>query len=186
MRVSFSGDLGWELHCDAENQLALYSAILEAAREFDGGPVGSRALGSLRIEKGYGTWGREYSQEYWPHEVGLDWLIKLDKDFLHKEAYLAVMDKAPREKLSIFEIEAHNDADATGGEPIFTADGRSVGRVTSGAYGYWVDKSLALGYADPKVAGPGDEVEVFILGLPHKARILEAAPFDPQGKRLRS
>lgn len=186
LRVSFSGDLGWELHCDAENQLALYSAILEAAREFDGGPVGSRALGSLRIEKGYGTWGREYSQEYWPHEVGLDWLIKLDKDFLHKEAYLAVMDKAPREKLSIFEIEAHNDADATGGEPIFTADGRSVGRVTSGAYGYWVDKSLALGYADPKVAGPGDEVEVFILGLPHKARILEAAPFDPQGKRLRS
>ncbi|MEM8650370.1 MAG: FAD-dependent oxidoreductase [Pseudomonadota bacterium] len=185
LRVSFSGDLGWELHCDAENQVALYTAILEAAREFDGGPVGSRALGSLRIEKGYGSWGREYSQEYWPHEVGLDGLIKLDKDFLHKDAYLAVKDKAPREKLSIFEIDANNDADATGGEAIFTPDGRSVGRVTSGAYGYWVDKSLALGYADPKVAGPGDEVEVFILGLPHKARILEAAPFDPEGKRLR-
>ncbi|MEM9331963.1 MAG: FAD-dependent oxidoreductase [Pseudomonadota bacterium] len=186
LRVSFSGDLGWELHCKRENQVALYTALLDAARELGGGPVGSRALGSLRIEKGYGSWGREYSQEYWPHEVGLDGLIKLDKDFLHKEAYLAVKDNAPREMLSVFEIEADHDADASGGEPIFTPDGRPVGRVTSGAYGYWVGKSLAMGYADPKIAGPGDTVNVYILGIPHSARILEAAPFDPEGKRLRS
>ena len=186
LRVSFTGDLGWELHCDAADQVTLYTALLGAARDLGGGPVGARALGSMRIEKGYGSWGREYSQEYWPQEVGLAGLIKLDKDFLHKDAYLAIKDNPMREKLSIFEIEAVNDADASGGEPVFTPDGRPVGRVTSGAFGYHVGKSLALGFADPKVARPGDAVEVFLLGKPHKARILEAPAFDPDGLRLRA
>ena len=130
-RTGFTGDLGWELHCAEEDQIRLYSALLEAAKECDGGPVGGRALGSLRIEKGYGSWGREYSQEYWPQEVGLAGLIKLDKDFLHKDAYVQIKDNAAREVLSIFEVEVTN-ADASGGEPIFTPDGAPVGRVTSG------------------------------------------------------
>ena len=184
IRVSFTGDLGWELHCAEQDQIRLYSALLDAAKTFNGGPVGGRALGSLRIEKGYGSWGREYSQEYWPQEVGLAGLIKLDKDFLHKDAYLAVKDNALREVLSIFEVDAV-DADAAGGEPIFTADGKPVGRVTSGAYGYSVGKSLAIGYADPKVARPGDMVEIFILGRPHTAKLLVKPPFDPDGLRLR-
>ncbi len=184
IRVSFTGDLGWELHCAENDQIRLYSALLEAAKDFGGGPVGGRALGALRIEKGYGSWGREYSQEYWPQEVGLAGLIKLDKDFLHKDAYLAIKDNTPREVLSIFEVDV-TDADATGGEPIFTSDGTPVGRVTSGAFGYSVRKSLAIGYADPKEAQPGDTVEVFILGKPHKARLLAEPPFDPAGHRLR-
>ncbi len=184
IRVSFTGDLGWELHCAESDQIRLYSALLDAAKELNGGPVGGRALGSLRIEKGYGSWGREYSQEYWPQEVGLAGLIKLDKDFLHKDAYLAVKDNAPREVLSVFEVEV-TTADAAGGEPIFTPDGTPVGRVTSGAYGYSVGKSLALGYANPNVAGPGDSVDIFILGKPHNARILSQPPFDPKGRRLR-
>ncbi len=184
IRVSFTGDLGWELHCAESDQIRLYSALLDTAKELNGGPVGGRALGSLRIEKGYGSWGREYSQEYWPQEVGLAGLIKLDKDFLHKDAYLAVKDNAPREILSVFEVEV-TTADATGGEPIFTPDGTPVGRVTSGAYGYSVGKSLALGYANPNVAGPGETVDIFILGKPHKARILSQPPFDPKGHRLR-
>ncbi len=185
IRVSFTGDLGWELHCAEEDQTRLYAALLDEAKLLDGGPVGGRALGSLRIEKGYGSWGREYSQEYWPQEVGLAGLIKLDKDFLHKDAYLSVKDNAAREVLSIFEVEVSEDADATGGEPIFTPDGTPVGRVTSGAYGYSVGKSLALGYINPEVAQPGDTVEVFILGKPHKAKILSEPPFDPDGNRLR-
>ena len=92
---------------------------------------------------------------------------------------------AAREVLSIFEVEVSEDADATGGEPIFTPDGTPVGRVTSGAYGYSVGKSLALGYINPEVAQPGDTVEVFILGMPHKAKILSEPPFDPDGNRLR-
>ncbi len=186
IRVSFTGDLGWELHCDEADQIRLYTALIERAREFDGGPVGGRALGSLRIEKGYGSWGREYSPEYWPQEVALERLIKLDKEFLNKDAYLAVRGNPSREVLSVFEVDAVHDADASGGEPIFTRDGRSVGRVTSGAYGYSVGKSLAIGYADPKVAKPGDELEVFILGRPHKAVLLAEPPFDPKGERLRA
>ncbi|MEC8365751.1 MAG: dehydrogenase, partial [Pseudomonadota bacterium] len=86
IRVSFTGDLGWELHCAVDDQVALYEILLEAAAAHGGGPVGGRALGALRIEKGYGSWGREYSPEYWPQEAGLHGLIKLDKDFLNKEA----------------------------------------------------------------------------------------------------
>jgi dimethylglycine dehydrogenase len=151
-----------------------------------GGPVGARALGSLRIEKGYGSWGREYSPEYWPQEVGLERLIKLDKDFLNKAAYLAIKDTPPRERLSIFEVDAVENADATGGEPIFLPDGTSVGRVTSGAYGYSVEKSLALGFVKDGTAQAGDRVEIFILGKPHKATLLAQPPFDPKGEKLRA
>ena len=126
-----------------EDQLRLYNALLEAGKSYGAGPVGGRALMSLRVEKGYGSWSREYSPEYWPQEVGLEALIKLDKDFLHKDAYLAVKDKAPREVLSIIEILDTTKADATGGEPIFDLNGKGVGRVTSGSYGYGVKKSLA-------------------------------------------
>jgi dimethylglycine dehydrogenase len=78
LRVSFTGDLGWELYCAAEDQVTLYTALLEAARDAGGGPVGSRALMSLRLEKGYGSWGRDYSPEYWPQESGLAGLVKAD------------------------------------------------------------------------------------------------------------
>ncbi|NOE35804.1 FAD-dependent oxidoreductase [Ruegeria sp. HKCCD7318] len=186
IRVSFTGDLGWELHCAEADQVALYTALLEAANDCGGGPVGGRALGSLRIEKGYGSWGREYSQEYWPQEVGLTGLIKLDKDFLHKDAYLTVKDNAPREVLSVFELDVAEDADATGSEPIFTPDGRPVGRVTSGAFGYSVGKSLAIGFRNPEVAKPGDEVIIQVIGKPHTGRVLAEAPFDPNGGRLRN
>ena len=186
IRVSFTGDLGWELHCAADDQMALYEALLEAAAAHDGGPVGGRALGALRIEKGYGSWGREYSPEYWPQEAGLHRLIKLDKNFLNKDAYLKISNTPPRESLTMFEVDVTDNADANGGEPIFLADGTPVGRVTSGAYGYTVGKSLAIGYAREGVVRAGDEVEIFILGKPHSARVLDKPPFDAAGERLRA
>lgn len=187
LRVSFTGDLGWELHCAAGDQLRLYDALLETGRAFGAGPVGSRALMSLRIEKGYGSWSREYSPEYWPQEVGLDRLVKLDKDFLNKDAVAANMAREPREHLVVLALDesdtAASNADATGGEPIFK-DGTGIGRVTSGAYGYSVGMSLALGYV--KGAAPGDHVDVMVLGRPHRAVILAEPPFDPSGARLRA
>ena len=186
LRVSFTGDLGWELHCDAADQPALYGALIKAGRDVGAGPVGSRALMSLRIEKGYGSWGREYSPEYWPQEVGLDRLCKLDKEFLNKPTLLEVLQKPAREQLVVLALDADatdaSNADATGGEPIFK-DGVGVGRVTSGAYGYSVGLSLALGFV--KNVKPGDRVEVMVLGVPHGAVVLEQAPFDPDGARLR-
>lgn len=185
LRVSFTGDLGWELYCDRADQAALYEALLTAGAPLGAGPVGSRALMSLRIEKGYGSWSREYSPEWWPQESGLDGLIKLEKDFLNKSAYLALRNTPPRERLSILELcETPMNADASGGEPIFLPDGTPVGRVTSGAYGYTVGKSLALGYL--RDAGPGDQVDVMILGVPHRGVVLDAPPFDPNGLRLRA
>ena len=186
IRVSFTGDLGWELHCAESDQLALYTALLEAAAAHGGGPVGGRALGALRIEKGYGSWGREYSPEYWPQEAGLHGLIKLDKAFLNKDAYLRISNTPPRETLTMFEIDVTEDADANGGEPIFLADGTPVGRVTSGAFGYTVGKSLALGYARDGVVAAGDRVDIYILGKPHGATVLAEPPFDAAGARLRA
>ena len=186
IRVSFTGDLGWELHCAVDDQTALYEVLLEAAAAHGGGPVGGRALGALRIEKGYGSWGREYSPEYWPQEAGLHGLIKLDKDFLNKEAYLKISNTPPRESLTMFEVDITDNADANGGEPIFLADGTPVGRVTSGSYGYTVGKSLAIGYAREGVVRAGDKVEIFILGKPHAATVLDKPPFDAGGERLRA
>ena len=186
LRVSFTGDLGWELHCETQDQAKLYEALLTAGQDLGARPVGSRALMSLRIEKGYGSWSREYSPEYWPQEVGLERLCKLEKDFLNKSAAVANLEKPAREELVILHLEdadvTASNADATGGEPIFK-DGVGIGRVTSGAYGYTVGMSLALGFV--KGATAGDEVDVMVLGKPHKARILSEPPFDAGGKILR-
>ena len=184
LRVSFTGDLGWELYCDANDQVALYTALLEASRPFGAGPVGSRALMSLRVEKGYGSWGRDYSPEYWPQESGLARLVKGDKDFLNKAAWQSIADRPARETMCMLEIDAI-DADASGGEPIFLSDGTPAGQVSSGAYGYSVEKSLAIAYLKAGLAVPGDTVHVAILGKNHTARVLAKPPFDPDGNRLR-
>ncbi|MBY4892667.1 FAD-dependent oxidoreductase [Rhodobacteraceae bacterium N5(2021)] len=184
IRVSFTGDLGWELHCAEADQISLYTALLDAGREFDAGPVGSRALMSLRLEKGYGSWGRDYSPEYWPHESGLAGLIKRDKDFLNKDSWLKIEAHAPREDMVLLSIDA-TTADASGAEPVFLPDGTPIGQVSSGAYGYSVNQSLALAYLKSGSAKPGDEVHVAILGRPHTARVLAEPPFDPNGQRLR-
>ncbi|RBI85648.1 dehydrogenase [Rhodosalinus halophilus] len=184
LRVSFTGELGWELHCAAHDQVALYTALLEAGRGLGAGPAGSRALMSLRLEKGYGSWGRDYSPEYRPQESGLAGLVRRDKDFLNRPAWEAVADAPPREVLRLLEIEA-TEADAAGGEPVFLPDGTPAGQVSSGGYGYHVDSSLALAYLAPELAGPGDVVHVAILGRPHAARVLAEPPFDPKGLRLR-
>ncbi len=184
LRVSFTGDLGWELHCAEGDQKRLYEALLLAGQAVGAGPVGSRALMSLRVEKGYGSWGRDYSPEYWPKETGLAGLIKMDKDFLNKAAYAAIAGNAPREVLRSLVIEAVS-ADATGNEPIFDLAGKPAGKVSSGTYGYHVGQSLALAYLRPDIS-PGAELQVMVLGRPHRARVLDGAAFDPEGKRLRA
>ncbi len=184
IRVSFTGDLGWELHCAENDQIALYTALLAAGADVGAGPVGGRALMSMRLEKGYGSWGRDYSPEYWPHESGLAGLIKADKDFLNKAAWESIAEQPARETMVLLEVDA-TTADASGSEPIFAADGTPIGQVSSGAYGYSVGKSLALAYLKAGTAKPGDTVHVAILGAPHTARVLARPPFDPDGLRLR-
>ena len=142
---------------------------------------------SMRVEKGYGSWSREYSPEYWPHEQGMARLCKMDKDFLNKASLQKVLANEPREQMVMLHLDEDavnaSNADASCGEPIFQ-DGLGVGRVTSGTYGYTVGMSLAL--AMVKGVVPGDEVEVMVLGQPHKAKILHEPPFDPRGEKLRA
>ncbi len=147
--------------------------------------VGSRSLLSLRVEKGYGSWGREYSPEYWPQEVGLERLVKADKPaFVGRDAYLALKDKPAREKLVVLEIDV-DKADAVGGEPVFTRKGEAAGRITSGAYGHTVGKSLGLAMIQTEQLANNEAFDVAILGLAHGARVLKAPAFDPEGVRLR-
>ncbi len=188
-RVSFTGDLGYEISTREETQLVLYQSIFEHGREFGIRPIGSRALGSMRIEKGYGSWGREYSPEWYPTESGMEKLVKTEKpEFLGKEAYMKLKDQPTRQLLCQFTIETQpgeEGADAWGGEPIFK-DGKYVGRITSGSYSFMFNTSVALGYVDTQDATPGDGFEVAILGLPHKARLLSEPLFDPRGAKLRA
>lgn len=185
LRVSFTGDLGWELHCSASDQVKLYAALLDAGREVGAGPVGSRALASLRIEKGYGSWGRDYSPEYWPHESGLARFVKEDKPFLNKAAWEAIAALPPRDMITMLEIQA-DAADAWGGEPVFLSDCTPLGQVSSGGYGFSVGKSLAIAYLKAGMVRPGDRVMVSILGLDTSATVLDTPPFDPEGLRLRA
>lgn len=184
LRVSFTGDLGWELYVAEADQLRLYAALIEAGKPFGAGPVGSRALMSLRLEKGYGSWGRDYSPEYWPQECGLAGLISRDKTFLNHDGWRAIADRPARDRMVLLEIAA-TEADASGGEPIFLPDGTPAGQVSSGGYGHTVGKSLALAYLKADHAAPGTALEVSLLGRPHAARVLERPPFDPGGDRLR-
>ena len=185
IRVSFTGDLGYEIYTEEANQLALYQAIFEHGADFGIVPVGSRALGCMRIEKGYGSWGREYSPEWSPLESGLARLVKTDKpEFLGREAWLARKDEPPKQMLCSFAIDT-DDADAWGGETIYK-NGRYAGRVTSGAYGFSVERSVALGYVNAALLDDDDRYEIAVLGKPHKARLLKEPLFDPKGARLRS
>ncbi len=186
LRLSFTGDLGGQLYVDAARQLHLYEALLDAGRDLGVRPVGSRSLLSLRVEKGYGSWSREYSPEYWPQEVGLDRLVKTDKgDFIGRRAYLELAKRPPREKLVMLEIDAET-ADASGGEPIYTRDGAPAGRITSGAYGHTVDRSLGLAMIKRELLDAHDAFDVYVLGRPHAARVLAKPAFDPTGSRLRA
>jgi dimethylglycine dehydrogenase len=184
LRVSFTGDLGWELHIAEADQTRLYSALIEAGKAIGAGPVGSRALMSLRLEKGYGSWGRDYSPEYWPQECGLAGLIRPDKTFLNHDSWRAIAERPARDRMVLLEIDA-TEADASGGEPIFLPGGKPAGQVSSGGYGHTVGESLAMAYLKAEHATPGTALEVSLLGRPHAARVLEHPPFDPEGDRLR-
>ena len=185
LRVSFTGDLGWEIYCDVGDQLAVYTALIDAAAELGGGPVGSRALMSLRVEKGYGSWSREYSLEYWPQEVGLERLCKMDKEFLNKSAAAEVMQNEPRENLVLIHIDEDavtaSNADARG-----RADFQRWGWHWPRDFGgLWVFRWHVAGAWIRENASAGDRVQVMILGKPHDGKILAEPPFDPKGERLR-
>jgi len=183
-RVSFSGDLGYEIWVTSDYQRALYDLLLAAGKPFGIRPVGARALGSLRLEKSFGTWAREFRPIYGPFEAGLDRFIDLTKtDFIGKAAAVAEKASGGVRKLITLNVDA-NDADAIGDEPIWHKD-EVVGWVTSGGYGHHVGHSIAMGYVNNDVATETTGFEVELIGERRGAIRLTAPAFDPSGKRMR-
>jgi dimethylglycine dehydrogenase len=183
-RITFTGDLGFEIWVTTEYQRALYDLITAAGPVHGLRHFGGRALNAMRIEKSFGTWAREYRPIYGPFEAGLGRFVDLKKDaFVGRAAALEEQASGGKLRLVTFAVDA-TDADASGDEPIWH-DGKVVGWVTSGAYGYSVQRSLALGYIPAALAGADEGFEIELIGERRRATRLSGAAFDPDGGRMR-
>jgi dimethylglycine dehydrogenase len=183
-RISFTGDLGFEIWVTTDYQRALYDLITAAGAAHGLRHFGARALNAMRVEKSFGTWAREYRPIYGPYEAGLGRFVDLKKDaFVGRAAALEEQASGGRLRLVAFAVDA-TDADASGDEPIWH-DGKVVGWVSSGAYGYSVQRSLALGYVHAALASADEGFEIELIGERRKATRLATAAFDPAGGRMR-
>jgi glycine cleavage system aminomethyltransferase T/glycine/D-amino acid oxidase-like deaminating enzyme len=182
LRVTYVGELGWELYCPSEFGLALWDAIWDAGREHGLVAGGYKAIDSLRLEKGYRVWGTDITADDTPYEAGLGFAVKLDKDFVGKDALVAAGE--PERLLACITL-ADPRAVALGSEPV-RVDGRLAGRVTSGGYGYTVERSIAYAYLPAAAAVPGAEVEVEIFGDRVAGEVASEPLWDPAGERLRA
>jgi dimethylglycine dehydrogenase len=184
-RVSFTGDLGYEIWVKPEYQRYLHELLLDAGRDDGIRHFGARALHSMRLEKSFGTWAREYRPLYGPVEAGLGRFVAWDKpDFVGRAAALEDRASGGKLRLCAFRVEA-GDADAIGDEPIWHR-GKPLGWVTSGGYGHSVGASLALGYVPRDIASEVDGFEVEIIGERRRATRLPEPAFDPKGTRMRA
>jgi dimethylglycine dehydrogenase len=182
-RISFTGDLGYEIWCAPDGQLTLYERLLAAGEDLELRHCGGRALHALRLEKSFGSFRREYTPDHTPLEAGLMGFVDLRKnDFTGRDAVLEERDRGPRLARVTLTVETE-DADAHGNEPVWHA-GEVVGWVTSGGYAYTPGHSVALGYV-PAALGGENDFEVEILGHRRPARRSTAALFDPAGERMR-
>lgn len=185
LRVSYVGELGYELHCPMAELVRLYAAIRDQGERFGIADFGAYAMNSLRLEKAYRGFGQELTNEVTMLEAGLERFLALDKgDFIGRAASLRAKELGPRFRLAYLEVDA-SDADCLGNEPVLAA-GRVVGVTTSGGYGFAVRSSLAFAYVEPAFAAPGTALEVAILGDLRPARVRAEAAWDPANARLRA
>ncbi len=183
-RLSIAGELGFEINCPVGMHATLRETLLEAGADLGLAEVGYYALNSLRLEKSFGIWSREFTQGYTPGETGLDRFIAFDKgDFIGREAALREREAGVSRRIVTLEVDVV-DADASGFEPVWH-EGRRVGFVTSGGYGYTTGKSVALALVDDDFAGEGTALSVHIVGVERPARVIAASPHDPLGKAMR-
>ena len=184
LRVSYVGELGWELHCPMGRLRDLYDAVWAAGQKHGIANFGVYAVNSLRMEKAYKGWGAELTNEITMVEAGLERFFAEDKDdFVGKEATLEVKKNGIVTKLVYVEVEADN-SDIHGGEPALV-DGRAIGVTTSGGYGHYTGKSLGFVYVEPEFAQAGSQFEIDLLGKPYRATVLAEPVWDPTNERLR-
>ena len=188
-RMTYTGDLGYEMWMAPEYQRCLFDLIWEAGREFNMRLFGFRALITMRLEKNFGTWFREYRPIYTPLEAGMDRVLKFDHDFIGREAVEAEMKAGgPKRKLVMFQVDVDPQApaDVIGDEPVFH-DGKVVGWITSGGYAHYSGVSLALGYIPAELAVEGTTgFEIEIIGKMRPATLQLEPVLDPSGSRMRA
>jgi glycine cleavage system aminomethyltransferase T/glycine/D-amino acid oxidase-like deaminating enzyme len=184
LRVTYVGELGWELYCPSEFGLRLWDTVWEAGAAHGLVAGGYKAVDSLRLEKGYRVWGSDIGPEADPYQAGLGFCVKLDKgDFIGRATLLKKREAPADTRLACLVLDDPRSV-ALGSEPV-RIGGEVAGRVTSGGYGYSVARSIAYAYVPAKTAvGTAVEVEIFGTWVP--GQVTEEPLFDPKGTRIRS
>jgi glycine cleavage system aminomethyltransferase T/glycine/D-amino acid oxidase-like deaminating enzyme len=184
LRVTFVGELGWEIYASSEYGATLWETLWEAGAARGMVAAGYRAIDSMRLEKGYRVWGSDLTPETTPYEAGLGFAVKLDKPggFAGRDALVAARAAGPRRRLRPIVLAAGNLV-VLGSEPV-RIDSDVVGRVTSGGYGYTMDASIAYAYL-PVDAKPGTAVQVDVFGEWIDGEVVAEPLFDPGSKRVR-
>jgi dimethylglycine dehydrogenase len=183
LRVSYVGELGWELHPPIASMGAVYEALWSGGQAFGIANYGLYAVNSMRIEKSYKAWSTELTNELTLPEADMSRFVNLSKgEFVGRSATLAPSTRPL--KIVNLEVDA-TDTDARGGEPVLVAD-RCIGVTTSGAYGHRVRKSLAFACVPPSFAAPGSVVDILIQGERRAATVLQHPAFDPDNTRMKA
>ncbi|MCH7610884.1 MAG: FAD-dependent oxidoreductase [Chloroflexi bacterium] len=186
-RVSYAGELGWELYIKPEGALPLWDELMRAGEAFGIQPIGYKALDSLRLEKGYRLWGIDITPDENPYESGLGFCVRLKSggDFIGREALLKFREQGDgRRRLSTLTLKG-NTCVIYGGEAVY-ANSQLVGRVRSGGYGYTVGSNICLSYLPLELAEVGTGLEVEVLGQRLAAVVESDTLYDPQGEKLRA
>jgi glycine cleavage system aminomethyltransferase T/glycine/D-amino acid oxidase-like deaminating enzyme len=185
LRVTYVGELGWELYCPTEYGLTLWRTLWESGEPHGLMAGGYRAIDSLRLEKGYRVWGADITPDETPYEGGVGFCVKLDKEggFVGRDALVEARERGPRRRLCCLTLEDPRSV-ALGNEPVRIGD-EVVGRVTTGGYGYSVGRSIAYAYLPPDQTDTATEVAVEIFGRWVRGEVAEEPLLDPAGERLR-
>jgi glycine cleavage system aminomethyltransferase T len=185
LRISYVGELGWEVYTPTEFGLTLWDSLWEAGRPHGVVAAGGGAFDSLRLEKGYRLWGSDIHTDYNPYEAGIGFAVRMDKgDFLGRDALERVRDDGPERVLCCMTLD-DPAAVVMGKEPLLDGD-RVLGYVTSANYGYTVGESIVYGYLPLDYAAVGTSVQVMYFGVRYDATVVSEPRYDPSNARLRS
>jgi 4-methylaminobutanoate oxidase (formaldehyde-forming) len=186
LRVTYVGELGWELYCPSEYGAGLWRTLWEEGEPHGMVTGGYRAIDSMRLEKGYRVWGADITPDETPYEGGVGFCVKLDKEggFIGRDALAKAKDDGPRTRLCCL-LLADPQSVALGNEPVRVGE-EIEGRVTTGGYGYTVESSIAYAYLPPEHAEPGTAVAVEIFGQWIEGEVAREPLFDPKGERIRA
>jgi len=182
VRISFTGELGYEIYVAPQFQLKLFESIEEAGVDLNLKWFGGRALMSMRLEKSWGAWTMDFRPDFTIMESGLDFFVDWDKDFIGKRAALIEKKNGPSKKLSVIHIDTETDVS---GDEAVMHNGECVSYITSGGYGHSVKKSLAMTYLPVELIDSNSKLEVEILGEFKEASIVMEPLYDPSGSKMR-